>query len=254
MAQLPVVKLLAGIKNSTQSAELFYLDLSKPFDTSNILWNLIHDGDLPIYTYGSTTVVSLDNSTIFLIGGYIKNKTTSELDYSKQVYAYDYSTSKWTTPSITGDNVPIRQQMTGVINNKGIIYIFGGYNTTNATEEVGITYNEINTLNTHSMTWKNLSIINNLPPVSSDYSASLLPNGIIVYVGGQEKNDTLTKMNSIKLFDTNKDEWSYMDAIGDEVDPRWIFASVLNSSKVNPPPYIYGHAGNLYYNNMIVTF
>ncbi|RHZ89569.1 hypothetical protein Glove_13g204 [Diversispora epigaea] len=287
--------IIAGVKNFTQSPELFYLDLLNSFDTSNVLWNLIHNGDLPIYTYGSTAIVSLDNSTIFLIGGYIKNKTTNDFDFSKQVYTYDYNTSIWTTPLITGDNVPIRQQMTGVIKDSGIIYLFGGFNTSNSTTQGGTTYDEMNILNTSSFIWKNLSIINNRPLPSSDYSASLLPNGIIVYVGGQERqepNDILTKMKSIKLFDTNKDEWSYMEAIGDDVDPRWIFASVLtpdgriiifggctydftsvspnlavldttknpyewsipSNSKVNPPPSIYGHTANLYYNYMIVTF
>ncbi|RHZ54928.1 hypothetical protein Glove_421g68 [Diversispora epigaea] len=141
------------------------------------------------------------------------------------------------------------------------------------------------------MTWKNLTITNNLPPLSSDYSASILPNGIIVYFGGQD-NDTLAKMNDIKLFDTKKNEWSYMDATGDYVDSRWSFASVLtpdgyiiifggctlnrtsintkvavldtnkspyewsipSSSKANSPPTIYGHTANLYYNYMIIAF
>ncbi|RHZ89564.1 hypothetical protein Glove_13g197 [Diversispora epigaea] len=289
--------IIAGFKNFTQSSELFYLDLLNSFDTSNVLWNLIHNGDLPIYTYGSTAIASLDNSTIFLIGGYIKNKTTNEFDYSKQVYTYDYNTSKWTTPSITGDSIPERQQMTGVINTSGTIYIFGGFNITNAITQAGKTYNDMNILDTFSFTWKSLSITNNIPLPGSDYSTCILPNGIIVYIGGQEeisydKPSYLLGMKKIKLFDTKKDEWSSMEATGDDVDPRWIFSSVLtpdgriiifggctydftgvspnlavldttknpyewsipSNSKVNLPPSIYGHTANLYYNYMIVTF
>ncbi|RHZ54915.1 hypothetical protein Glove_421g133 [Diversispora epigaea] len=276
-------------RKDVQSSELLYLDLSKSFDNSTLSWELIRNGDLPIYTYSSTAIVSLDNSIIFLIGGYMVNNNTIDYDFSHQVYAYDYHTSKWTTPSITG-NIPIRQQMTGVIDNKGIIYIFGGFNITNFTTLTGKVYNEMNTLDTSSMAWKNLTITNNLPPLSSDYSANILPNGIIVYIGGQDGTGTLVKMNNIKLFDTNKVEWSYMPVNGDNVDSRWFFSSVLtpdgyiiifggctltlssvspklavldtniyewsvpSGSNANSPPSIYGHTANLYNNYMIITF
>src|SRR5437588_501544 len=66
--------IFAGTKEDTYSSELIYLDLSKSFDNTNLSWNLIREGVLPIYTYCSTSAVSLDNSTIFLIGGYMVNK------------------------------------------------------------------------------------------------------------------------------------------------------------------------------------
>ncbi|RHZ46813.1 hypothetical protein Glove_606g186 [Diversispora epigaea] len=80
--------------------------------------------------------------------------------------------------------------MKRVIDNSRIIYIFGEVNTTNLTTFTGLIYNDMNTLDTSSMTLKTLSISKNLPLPNSDYSASLLPNGIIVYIGGQE-NQTL---------------------------------------------------------------
>ncbi|RHZ54933.1 hypothetical protein Glove_421g67 [Diversispora epigaea] len=131
--------IFAGVKNKTySSSELIYLDLSKSFDNTNLSWNLIREGDLPIYTLGSTSIVSLDNSTIFLIGGYMANKDTNVYDFSNLVYTYDYLTSKWTTPSITGD-IPIRQQMTGVIDDSGILYIFGGVTVTNILDKITMT-------------------------------------------------------------------------------------------------------------------
>ncbi|RHZ71073.1 hypothetical protein Glove_262g60 [Diversispora epigaea] len=264
--------------------ELIYLDLSKSFDNTNLSWNLVHEGDLPISTWSSTAIVSLDNSTIFLIGGMFDKNTH---DYvSNPVYTYNYLNSKWTKPSITGDSVPIRQRMTGVIDDSGIIYIFGGYNFTT----FGEVYNEMNTLDTSSMTWKTLSIINNLPPLSNGYSASILPNGIIVYFGGLDGNVTLAPMknvsNNLSIIFNSK------NATGNDVDSRWLFASVLtpdghiiifggcdlnyisvspklailntnkspyewsipSSSEINSPPSIYGHTANLYYNYMIITF
>ncbi|RHZ71085.1 hypothetical protein Glove_262g58 [Diversispora epigaea] len=281
--------IIGGNKSTAEKTyELVYLDLAKPFDNTNLPWNLIREGDLPIHTSSSTAIVSLDNSTIFLIGGFMFDKST----YSNPVYAYNYLNSKWTKLSITGDRVPTRQRIRGVIDDSGIIYIFGGYNATNYTTFSGNSLNEMNTLDTSSMTWKNLSIINNLPPLSNGYSASILPNGIIIYFGGLEGSDTLITMKNIKLFDTKENEWSYMVATGEDVDSRRNFASVLtpdgyiiifggrtnsfasvspklavldtnkspyewsipSGSKVNSPPFIYGHTANLYYNYMIITF
>ncbi|RHZ53515.1 hypothetical protein Glove_441g83 [Diversispora epigaea] len=289
------------ISFTTSANDFFYLDLSNSFNNANISWNLIVEGSLPINTWLSTSIVSLDNSTIFLIGGYMRNESTLDYDFSKKVYTYDYNnfpSSKWTPPSITGDNIPSRQQIRGVIDNSGVVYIYSGLNTTVLTGEkfLGVMFNDMNIFNTISLTWSNLDISENRPLPTSDYSANILPSGIIVYIGGQEDtggtNFTLTKMENIKLFDTKKLEWSYMNATGDAIDPRWLFTSVLtpdgyiiifggcthdytnvsfkfavldtnkspyewsipDSSKSNLPPSIYGHSANLYYDYMIIAF
>ncbi|RHZ53496.1 hypothetical protein Glove_441g70 [Diversispora epigaea] len=211
--------------------ELFYLDLLKPFDNTNLPWNLIPEGSLPISTSFSTVSVSSDNSTIFLFGGYITNKK-KDYDYSSLVYTYNYHTKKWNTPTISGDIPPPRQSMRGVIDDSGIIYIFGGYNATNVKESeyIGTEYNDMNILNTTKMTWSTLIIFENLPSPCACYSANILSNGIIVYVGGIEANTTNSfpaNMNNIRLFDTNKYEWSQMNATGETVDSRWFHTSVL---------------------------
>ncbi|RHZ53216.1 hypothetical protein Glove_444g20 [Diversispora epigaea] len=256
--------IFAGWKNQSSSNivtdKLIYLDLLKPFEITNLSWTLIPDGNLPIYTWFSTAIVGLNNSTIFQIGGYIVNKDTLNYDFSNQVHKYDYNASKWTIPSITGDSIPPRQQIKGVIDNSGIIYIFGGVNTTNLVTSIGTMNNDMNTFDTSSMAWKTLNL-SNLPLPCNGYSASLLPNGIIVYIGGQEiatdgtssnvpvnskgriyaigpltqvKKDEivlpLVNMKSIKCFDTKKLEWSYMNATGDDIDSRFQFSSVLTSN------------------------
>ncbi|RHZ45759.1 hypothetical protein Glove_655g4 [Diversispora epigaea] len=223
----------SGYTNVTDyTYELFYLDLSTSFENNKLTWTLIPEGSLPIYTYQSTTVLSLDNSTIFLYGGFMKDKNTLDYDYSNLVYTYDYITSTWSTPKLGGDIIPPRQDIKGVIDNSGKIYIFGGYNATNLTSNTGDLYNDMNVLNTISNTWTTLSISGNLPNRCSRYAANILPNGIVVYIGGLEQvstdaNFTLVDMNKIKLFDTNKLEWSEMDTTGDAIDSRQYFSSVL---------------------------
>ncbi|RHZ82475.1 hypothetical protein Glove_109g246 [Diversispora epigaea] len=234
---------------STYSLELFYLDLSKSFDNNKLTWTSIPEGSLPVYTWVATAVLSLDNSTIYLYGGFMINKDTSDYDFSNLVYTYNYSTSTWSTPKpkLGGDTVPARQYIKGVIDNSGIIYIFGGYNVSNLTTNIGYLYNDMNILNTVSNTWTTLSISGDLPTICGEYTADILPSGIIVYIGGMEKvsyyaaSFTLVNINKIKLFDTNKYEWSQMNATGDEIDSRICFTSVLT-----PDGYIIIFGGSTY--------
>ncbi|RHZ52453.1 hypothetical protein Glove_461g44 [Diversispora epigaea] len=89
--------LFGGNENTT---ELSYLDLSKSFDYTNLTWNSIYKGDLPVP--------------------------------SNRIYTYNYLANEWDKPKILGNFVPIRQSIERVINNLGIIYLFGRYNVTSA--------------------------------------------------------------------------------------------------------------------------
>ncbi|RHZ87661.1 hypothetical protein Glove_33g260 [Diversispora epigaea] len=214
----------------TFAFEFFYLDLSKSFDNDNLTWTLIPEGSLPVNTYDATAVLSSDN-IIYLIGGYMTNKITLDFDYSNLVYTYDYPTSTWSTPKLGGVNSP-RQGMKGIIDNSGTIYIFGGYNSTYLKNNTRMV-NDMNILKTVSNTWATLQISENLPIECAEYTANILPNGIIVYIGGIEKSSaytyTLVNINQIKLFDTSKLEWSYINATGNKIDSRIYFTSVLTS-------------------------
>ncbi|RHZ77942.1 hypothetical protein Glove_168g44 [Diversispora epigaea] len=222
--------ILGGDTNTTDyEFELFYLDLSKKFDNYNLTWTLIENKGLPVYVHRSTSVLSLDNSTVYLIGGLMQNRKTKEYDYSNLVYTYDYPTSKWSAPVLDGD-AKARQNIKGVIDDSGNIYIFGGFNATNLTSFSGEMFNDMNVLNTVSNTWTTLSIFKNLPLPCSEYTANILPNGTIIYIGGLEQVGaffTLVDMKKIKLFDTHKHEWSQMNATGEEIDSRIYFSSVL---------------------------
>ncbi|RHZ84346.1 hypothetical protein Glove_83g46 [Diversispora epigaea] len=232
-----------GWKNSTNStriytsSEIFYLDLTKQFDSVNQQWNLILEGNLPVYEYFSTALVStLDDDIIYLIGGYMINITTGVLDTSNLIYTYNYSSTTWTPLKV--NNAITREEISGVIDDKGIIYIHGGNNFTNYTtfwEYQGKLYNDMQILNVSSTVWTKLNIFHNIPLPCSAYTANLLTNGIIVYLGGFESetgnyttsNLTLSSMKILKLFDTKKSEWSQMNVTGDTIDPRVYHSSVL---------------------------
>ncbi|RHZ53503.1 hypothetical protein Glove_441g9 [Diversispora epigaea] len=116
-----------AINVSAFTFELFSLDLSTSFENNKLTWTLINEKSLPVYTSRSAAVLSLDNSRIYLYG------------------------------------VPPRSAVKGVIDNSGIIFIFGEFNVTNLTSNKGDLYNDMNILNTVSNTWTTLSIPGNLP-------------------------------------------------------------------------------------------
>ncbi|RHZ52409.1 hypothetical protein Glove_461g37 [Diversispora epigaea] len=238
--------IFSGYTDTTNiTFEFFYLDLSKPFDNNNLTWTLIPEGSLPVYTYRSTAVLSSDNSTIYLFGGYMKNKNTLNYDFSNLIYTYNYPTSTWSAPKIGGNIVTPRQNINGVIDNSGTIYIFGGFNATNLTTNEGVLFNDMNLLNTGSNTWTTLSVTGTLPIRCTQYTANILSTGIIVYIGGSEQVSsnvefTLVNMNEIKLFDTRKHEWSYMTITGD-IDSR-----VHHTSVLTPDGYIIVFGGRTF--------
>ncbi|RHZ90016.1 hypothetical protein Glove_9g301 [Diversispora epigaea] len=235
--------IFGGWKNSSNltktytSSEIFYLNLTNQFDIVNQQWDLVLEGNLPLYEYFSTALVStLDDDIIYLIGGYMINITTGNFDYSNLIYTYNYSSTTWT--SIKVNNAITREEISGVIDDKGIIYIYGGNNVTNSSfiEYQGKLYNDMQIFNVSSTIWTKLNIFHNLPLPCSAYTANLLTNGIIVYLGGFESdsenyttaNLTLSSMTTLKLFDTKKSEWSQMNVTGgDTIDPRVYHSSVL---------------------------
>ncbi|KAF0548091.1 galactose oxidase [Gigaspora margarita] len=168
--------------------EVWYLDLSSSFNTSNPPWN--KDVGMPIgYFLGASCVNPIDNY-IFLVGGlmYIPNTATINLG-SSSVYVFNSNISLWTTPNIIGFNssFKMRNQIQPVIDNYGKIYTFSGTNYTGFNEPY-VNYNDMNILDTTSMTWSTLAISLNDPPLLLSYTATLLPTGIIVYIGGYTLN------------------------------------------------------------------
>ncbi|RHZ81951.1 hypothetical protein Glove_116g44 [Diversispora epigaea] len=269
--------------------DIFDLDLSKSLYSKNWTWNSVDGGKLPVYTSFSTAILSTDD-TIYLIGGYRAiNLTKGEFNYSNPVYMYNSSTESWTALKV--DNAISRQEIKGVIN-EGTIYIFGGNNATNFS--AGTLYNDMQIFNVSTMDWSTLSITQNLPSPSCGYTADILTNGIIVYLGGVEiangsytsRIATFPSLKTIKLFDTVRLEWSRMNATGDDVISSRVYHStvlkdgniilfggygtdspklaILDTNKEifewkipassDSSPFLYGHTANLYGNYMIVTF
>ncbi|KAF0548078.1 galactose oxidase [Gigaspora margarita] len=224
---------IAGINTN----EVWYLDLSSSFNTAMPPWN--KDVEMPI--------------------GYI-----FELR-SKPVYVFNSNISLWTTPNIIGFNssFKMRNQIQPVIDNYGKVYTFGGTNYTGFNVS-SVDYNDMSILDTTSMIWSTLPI--SAPPYLS-YTATLLPTGIIVYIGGYISRSGIlyvpVSMYEIQIFNTKNYSLSNMVASGAMIGSRighsaalntssWMW-SIPNLSQINSPQLCF-HSAALYGNYMIIAF
>ncbi|KAF0538905.1 galactose oxidase [Gigaspora margarita] len=172
------------------SHEVWYLDLSSSFNISAPPWH--SDVVMPVgYSFGTSCLSPIDNSTVFLIGGRTWIATSATTDY------YSYTSSVFAT----------RNEIQAVIDNNGKIFIFGGFNYNSS---IILAYNDMNILDITNMTWSTL-IQSQSVLTYIDYTATLLPNGLIVYIGGRSgsiSNVSLIDMAQIQIFDTKSYTWS----------------------------------------------
>ncbi|KAF0548080.1 galactose oxidase [Gigaspora margarita] len=200
--------------------EVWYLDLSSLFNTATPPWN--KDVGMPIgYFYGASC--------------------------STSVYVFNSNTSLWTTPIIIGFNSSFKMRSGNqpVIDNYGKIYTYGGANYTGF-DKPYIDFNDMSIFDTTSMTWSTLAISMNTPLPYLQYTATLLPTGIIVYIGGYIYRSGIlyepVSMYEIQIFNTKNYNWSTKKASGDYIDTRAFHSAVLsamwNDSTIPATPYI----------------
>ncbi|KAF0548077.1 kelch repeat protein [Gigaspora margarita] len=106
-------------------------------------------------------------------------------------------------------------------------------------------YNDMSILNTTSMTWSTLPISANAPRPSFDYTATLLPNGIIVYIGGYKSTQPgsvnlyeTVNINEIQTFNTINYSWSTKNASAQNGEIIIYGGSMWNDSTIPAAPYI----------------
>ncbi|CAG8699718.1 4164_t:CDS:2 [Funneliformis caledonium] len=152
--------------------EFFYFEVSGPFNTQNILWHdLTNINTVPAHLSAASVKGGINNKNLFLYGGVEYYKATMSL-----VYTFDTLSNSWSIPKITGDNVIRKDNLKGIVDDKGKLYLFGGrYN--------GTILNDMLILDTISLTWKIGSSIN-APSPRDVYGAVYISKQFIVYLGG----------------------------------------------------------------------
>ncbi|KAF0526947.1 galactose oxidase [Gigaspora margarita] len=219
--------------NNNPTNEVWYLDLSSPFNVSMLPWH--KDQGLPLaINYASSCVSPIDNS-VFIIDvsrPFITN--TSDAFYPSEIYEFDPNASYWKVPTITDYNSSFntRYSVEAVIDNDGKFFIFGGSNS-NGSNTTLIRYNEMHMLDTTTgtMKWTTLNISQNVPLPRIIYAAVLLPTDEIIYIGGVDMslsdNLRLVDIKAVQLFNTKSFTWSTKQTTGAGIDSRFGFTAVL---------------------------
>ncbi|RIB15720.1 hypothetical protein C2G38_1561634 [Gigaspora rosea] len=213
------------------SKDLFYLDLSVPFDTSSPQWTDLSTTS-PVPFGSSWCTASLGgsyNDTIFLIGGLTfdqNNKINNPL-----VYTFNTVDKTWSSPKISGNSPQIRKGITSVFNpDDEKIYLFGGLSDETTSSSGSVDFNDFIILDTNLLTWT-MNSFSSTPLKRTGHTLTKW-NEIVVLIGGKEiYTDGTTKlvdMNKIWTYDMNSGRWSFNIAIDDNIDSRIFHTAVLD--------------------------
>ncbi|KAF0419849.1 hypothetical protein F8M41_007176 [Gigaspora margarita] len=92
---------LSGVLGGTDEVyELIYLDLPKLSSLTSFQWNSAKES--PVESIFSTSCVSTDNSSIYLIGGEMFYPGTNISITTPHIYMFNVNNSSWITPTIAG--------------------------------------------------------------------------------------------------------------------------------------------------------
>ncbi|EXX60866.1 Kel2p [Rhizophagus irregularis DAOM 197198w] len=189
--------------------DVFYLDLSQPFNVANPPW--IKITDIPFgSSWGSVALDNSNNTEVYLFGGITDDVNTQKDSFKSFVYKFNINSLSWNIPTVSGIAPSRRIEMKAISDNSGKIYIFGGAANFLVGAQTRTFFSDMITFDIADSSWSINTAVNG----RATYSATLLSNGIIVYVGGLEpfngNNDVvlIADISKILLFDTNSLTWS----------------------------------------------
>ncbi|CAG8709928.1 6311_t:CDS:2, partial [Racocetra persica] len=305
------------------SDEVFSLDLTSSFSRDNPPFIDLSGGTSRML-YGSVKGTAVlggaGRGDVYLVGGTLQNLTLlDQIDHNEtisneslmlnelintwnvtdrdnkelNIFVYRPTAQSWKIPDIKG-GPPIRRRSTStVISQNGTIYIFGGRAEHDTGSPDLILFNDTYIYNTVTPGWNKINA-SNAPSARSHSTATLLPNGKILYIGGvyqdRPREDAKPiEMNDISVFDTNSLTWSskacipiqarigHTATLTPDNNAIIIIGGTSNATTANPvfimldirtepyeyselkdsgirPPTLAYHTVNLYQNFMIVAF
>ncbi|CAG8451252.1 5230_t:CDS:2 [Dentiscutata erythropus] len=280
---LPTNPIRSPIRLYDLSDEVFYLDLSSQFYTSSPPYIDLSNTSARMKfgsEKGTAVLGEASGNKVYLIGGMQQNLTRlSEVDNNititlnqtlmieeisktynmtdQFVFFYTLFGKSWSYPLNYKGTSPTRRRSTStVIDQNGIIYIFGGRVQVDTGSPTFVCYNDLYTLDTVLLSWNKINAVN-APSPRSHAAPVLLPNGKILYIGGVSQTEPgvdadLIDMNEIPIFDTISSTWSYKYANQSiRIQPRLGHTATLTPD--NNEILIIGGNTNYHY-NFTITF
>ncbi|CAG8514012.1 2462_t:CDS:2, partial [Gigaspora margarita] len=201
--------------SDTTTNEFFYLDISKPFattDNDSIPWVDLTYTNNTLKIETTACIGGKDNDMIFIFGDY---------PYFSQLFVnqFDINKQQWTNITTIGNVPRDRIDISCAKFNNGLIAIFSGYILNNT--------NDLWIFNTLTLTWS-LSNATNAPLSMRSYCAITLLDENILFIGGINPNkNSYIQMNSLSLYNTKSDTWTNMNTSGPIPPVRVYFSAVL---------------------------
>ncbi|CAG8449329.1 2502_t:CDS:2 [Funneliformis caledonium] len=186
-------------------------------------------------SFTQSFVGGMSNDNVFLFGGFRTNPLDNSLNLDDKLYSFNTETKAWFEPIVKGVGPIQRRQSQVSVDVNGKAYSFGGV-IDEKTGSFGTTLlQDMNSFDTFNSEWSlNISLTDPaLPFPRSDYTSTILSNGLIVLIGGWEQSTSDTglfvyvSMKVLNLFDTNTATWSSTEAQGDVIDERRAHQAVL---------------------------
>ncbi|EXX67933.1 hypothetical protein RirG_109740 [Rhizophagus irregularis DAOM 197198w] len=210
--------------NLNPNDRFFYLDVSKPFDTSTLPWTAIpaNEKNLPLKFFSSVfsggvaaSYGGTNNDTIYFINNEFDKTLPPVLSFNTK----DNSWNSYSQQIISGERPISKNQIRPITDYSGKIYLLAGLSFTTLQ---GVTRDEggmfiFDTINSNCVL---KDVIDGMSRV--EYSATLLPNGTIVYMGGRDPRDSPGKsvadgFRVVHLYNTNDNTWKSQNTFGDSI-------------------------------------
>ncbi|RIB09155.1 hypothetical protein C2G38_291119 [Gigaspora rosea] len=181
--------------------DIFYIDLSQPFDSSNPTFQL-QSMQAPKAAYSS--VVYKDEIIIFAGSGDKIGMVNDLVIINETNFFVNTTTTKNSSNSnINGWPAPRRWHPAVIDSIKAKMYIWGGEDSSGSLSDAAL-YN----FDLLTYSW-NVNTLPNQPVGRRQHTATLIPDGKIIFIGGMNTPD----IAQLDIYDTIANQWSQKIAI-----------------------------------------
>ncbi|RIA83034.1 hypothetical protein C1645_743361 [Glomus cerebriforme] len=206
------------LKNGTDIKDFFYFDFSASFNTQNLPWVDLSSTNtiVPRHFGAASAKGGANNNTLIIYGRITSNPKIPSL------YTFDTQSNLWSIPAIAEipGNIPRKESTTGIIDQNGKLYLWGGLNGNTSLNDMYI----LDTINLIG----GVGSLVGVPGPRCNYGAALLPDNKIIYMGGY--NDEVKAelpLDQVYIYNTINNSWSTQTASGKVPSSRDGFSVIL---------------------------
>ncbi|KAI8147028.1 hypothetical protein BJV82DRAFT_552909 [Fennellomyces sp. T-0311] len=209
---------------------MYRLALYESWSIDNPAWEEIESDAAPLGYFASANLPGTDG---FLIHG----GQGEHMKITRSTLVYDIDTNEWSEPSLQGQLPVQRIRHSATSDNQGRVWIWGG--KSDLLSNTVLYDNRWTVIDTSTWAYS-YPDISNPPSPRVDHTATLIPDGKIIIIGGLVYSRNVTdpsgqyslnpvSMSSLLKFDAAGSQWLNVTATGNIPAPRGGHSAVLSS-------------------------